>query len=313
VADRTLPAGRRVVNCGVPQGSPCSPVLFALTLAEALRKLPEGVSYVDDCSWAFSFAGQTDFQKEAGSRLDKIRDILLEAGFRMDKDKTEVWFFANERRGPSITKVRKWRLDWDGATRKSDIKAKPTRWLGFFLDCRMNWRAHVKHRLALGHHRMRTMARIMNANGIKRKLARKVGWAVAMSTAAYGIEAIWEGQAWLLDGFHRLNVAIGRAVAGTFSSTKGEDAIRAADIPPTRPALNRRRERLLAAALAAPEGTPKRLLLPQGYGRLKQTPDLTVVLGSQRPKSVSQGGAGRGNQCLKSAVKDSLVAAQDWT
>jgi hypothetical protein len=125
----------------------------------------------------------------------------------------------------------------------------------------MNWRAHVKHRLALGHHRMRTMARIMTANGIGRKLARKVGWAVAMSTAAYGIEAIWEGQTWLLEGFHHPSVAIGRAVAGTFSTTKGEDAIRAADIPLTRPALDRRCERLLTAALSAPEGTPKKLLL----------------------------------------------------
>jgi hypothetical protein len=85
---------------------------------------------------------------------------------------------------------------------------------------------------------------------------------VAMSTVAYGIEAIWEGQAWLLEGFHKLSVAIGWNVADTFSTANGEDAIRAADIPPTRPALNRRRERLLAAALAAPEGTPKRLLLP---------------------------------------------------
>jgi hypothetical protein len=66
------------------------------------------------------------------------------------------------------------------------------------------------------------MARIMTANGIRRKLARKVGWAVAMSTAAYEIEAIWEGQAWLLEGFDRLTVAIGRSVAGTFSTAKGE-------------------------------------------------------------------------------------------
>jgi hypothetical protein len=66
------------------------------------------------------------------------------------------------------------------------------------------------------------MAWIMNANGIKWKLARKAGWLVAMSAAAYGIEAIWEGQARLFDGFHRLNVAIGRAVAGTFSTSKGE-------------------------------------------------------------------------------------------
>ena len=63
-----------------------------------------------------------------------------------------------------------------------------------------------------------------------------------MSTAAYGIEALWEGQRWLLNGFNKLTTAIGRAVAGTFSTAKGEDAIRAGDIPPTEPTLDRRRE-----------------------------------------------------------------------
>jgi hypothetical protein len=102
----------------------------------------------------------------------------------------------------------------------------------------------------------------MKANGIPRKLARKVAWAVAMSTAAYGVEAIWEGQKWLLDEFHRLTVAIGRTVAGTFGTTEGEDAIRAADTPPAEPMLNRRRERLLISILTAPVGTPKKALLP---------------------------------------------------
>jgi hypothetical protein len=162
----------------------------------------------------------------------------------MDQEKTEVaWFFASERSGvPSIAKAKKWRLDWDGISRKFDHKAKPVRWLGFFLDCRMNWRAHVKHRLALGRHRLRTMGRIMTTNDICKKLARKVGWAIAMSTAAYGIEAIWEGQAWLLEGFDKLTTAIGRTVAATFGTTKGEDAVRAADTPPAGPALDRRRE-----------------------------------------------------------------------
>jgi len=101
----------------------------------------------------------------------------------------------------------------------------------------------------------------MNANGIPRKLARKVAWAVAMSTAAYGIEAIWEDQKWLLDGFTKLTTVLGRTVAGTFSTAKGEDAIRAADIPPPKPTLDRRRERLLASALAAPRDSLKRTLI----------------------------------------------------
>jgi hypothetical protein len=102
----------------------------------------------------------------------------------------------------------------------------------------------------------------MKGNGIPQKLARKVAWAVAMSSAAYRVEAIWEGQKWLLDEFHRLTVAIRRTVAGTFGTTKGENAIRAANTPLAEPLLNRRRERLLISVMMAPAGTLKKALLP---------------------------------------------------
>jgi hypothetical protein len=80
------------------------------------------------------------------------------------------------------------------------------------------------------------------ANATPLKLARKDAWVVVMSTAAYGVEAIWDGQKWLFDGFDKLTKTIGRTIAGIFSSTKGEYAIRAADTPPTSPTLDRRRE-----------------------------------------------------------------------
>jgi hypothetical protein len=54
--------------------------------------------------------------------------------------------------------------EWRRVTRKFDINAKPVRWLGFVLDCRMNWQAHVKHCLALGPRRLRTIARVIIAN-----------------------------------------------------------------------------------------------------------------------------------------------------
>ena len=107
-------------------------------------------------------------------------------------------------RAASIEKAKSWELKWGDIHRRFDIKAKPTRWLGFFIDCCFNWQAHVRHRLAFGHYRIKATARVMNANGVQRKLARKVSWAVGMSTAAYGIEAIWEGQQWLLDGVDKL-------------------------------------------------------------------------------------------------------------
>jgi hypothetical protein len=42
-------------RCGIPQGSPLSPVLFGLVCAAILTGFPSGASYVDDCSWAIPF------------------------------------------------------------------------------------------------------------------------------------------------------------------------------------------------------------------------------------------------------------------
>jgi hypothetical protein len=92
-----------LVNCGVPQGSPRSPILFALALAGGLEELSEGVSYVDDCSWIIEFSGYAGFQKRASGLLTKVRSKLAEFGFRMDEATTEVaWIFASSSpRGPA--------------------------------------------------------------------------------------------------------------------------------------------------------------------------------------------------------------------
>jgi hypothetical protein len=63
-----------------------------------------------------------------------------------------------------------------------------------------------------------------------------------MATAAYGIAAIWEGQPWIVQSFHKLTARIGRDVSRPFASTMEVDAIHEAATPPKRPALDRRTE-----------------------------------------------------------------------
>jgi hypothetical protein len=58
----------------------------------------------------------------------------------------------------------------------------------------LNWRAHVKTRVQQGLWPQQNVARFMQRWGINGKLARTVAWSTSMATAAYGIEAIWEGQ-----------------------------------------------------------------------------------------------------------------------
>jgi hypothetical protein len=83
----------------------------------------------------------------------------------------------------------------------------------------------------------------MAGHGINRKLARTVSWSTSMATATYGLDVIYEGQQWIVDQIQKVAVRIAKDVAGLKATTVGCDAIRSADIPPTRAMLDRRTER----------------------------------------------------------------------
>ena len=91
---------------------------------------------MDDCSWVISFTSGRDFQETASELLNQLHDKVLKNGFQIDEDKTEVaWIFASERpKASSRLKAAEWKLEWRGIIRKFDIKTKPTRWLGFFIE-----------------------------------------------------------------------------------------------------------------------------------------------------------------------------------
>jgi hypothetical protein len=66
-----------------------------------------------------------------------------------------------------------------------------------------------------------------------------VSWSTVMTTATYGIEVIYEGQQWIVDRIQKVNTRISKDVAGLRATAAGCNAIRSADIPPTRPVLDR--------------------------------------------------------------------------
>jgi len=99
--------------------------------------------------------------------LEDIHRVLTKHGFQMDEARTEVaWVFASEKPEPHREKAAWRKLEWRGIFRAFDIHAKPVRWLGFPIDPRFNWQAHIRHRIALGRHRLRAVSRVMSASGI---------------------------------------------------------------------------------------------------------------------------------------------------
>jgi hypothetical protein len=81
-----------------------------------------------------------------------------------------------------------------------------------------------------------------------------------MATATYGLDVIYEGQQWIVDQIQKVAVRIAKDVAGLRATTAGCDAIRSADIPPTRAMLDRRTERHFMRMLT--QNNPNSDLIP---------------------------------------------------
>jgi hypothetical protein len=64
-----------------------------------------------------------------------------------------------------------------------------------------------------------------------------------MVTTAYGIEAIWEGQPWIVRSFNKFTAWIGRDASGKFASSMEVDANRDITKLLIRAALDQRTER----------------------------------------------------------------------
>jgi hypothetical protein len=98
-------------------------------------------------------------------------------------------------------------------------------------------RAHIDTCVQQALWKQQQVRRFMAAHRMNRQLARTVSWSTARPTPTYGIEVIYGGQQWIVDQIQKVNTGIAKDVVGLRATTAG--AIRSADIPSTRPMLDR--------------------------------------------------------------------------
>jgi hypothetical protein len=115
--------------------------------------------------------------------------------------------------------------------------------LGYYLDRCLNWHAHVETCVQRALWDQQLVRRFMGGYGINRKLAPTVSWSTSMATATYRLDVIYEGQQWIVNQIQKVAIRTAKDVAGLKATTAGSDAIRSADIPPTRAMLDRWTER----------------------------------------------------------------------
>jgi hypothetical protein len=137
---------RHPVEAGVPQGSPVSPILFAIYTAGLIKWVKEhasaeGLSLVDDLGWVATGSDVNHVVTILERCAAKSVEWAIRRGLQFDSAKTEAALFKRRRghkkhlRPKLTTKIRV----GDGFIR---FNRKPTRWLGGWMNAHLTLKEH---------------------------------------------------------------------------------------------------------------------------------------------------------------------------
>ena len=138
------------INTGVPQGSPCSPILSVIYSAPVLKFLAEDPfftnanlpviprSYIDDFSFLAISASSDHNAIALGHSLIRITDLLADIGMKIDPEKSDLIHFSRAQQTPTTPIATE--------VYGSELKLIPkdiVRWLGIFFDPKLSFKKHV--------------------------------------------------------------------------------------------------------------------------------------------------------------------------
>lgn len=181
----------KLVECGVPQGSPLSPLLFMLYISTLFEdgSFNCRFGYADDISVVRVGKNPREAVEAAQEEVDRITQLALTHKIQFDASKSELLIIGG---GP------KKKLDTSDLTvRIGDQLITPSpkiRWLGVWLDSQLTFRQHVQEWSSKA---QRLSNFLRSINKVQRgaapgPLVRAVN-ACVVSTALYGAEAWWPG------------------------------------------------------------------------------------------------------------------------
>ena len=207
------------VTTGLPQGSPVSPVLFSLYIADIHKAVEgqvedcRGISFVDDVTWIVEGYDIS----EVASKLEKCAAASLrwaeDNAVRFETSKTEAILFSRKRKHRQCQR----------GIRVGDqmVRFAPgaTRWLGIWLDSALTLQENRRRRIGKTRQAKAKIRRIINQYGVPPGSARALSMSLVQGTMLYAAEPTWNGQKGVEGEYQRAINRMARSTLGVFRST----------------------------------------------------------------------------------------------
>lgn len=177
-----------ILQCGLPQGSPVSPILFMLYTEPILRlgKQKGNFSYADDIAILRTGRTLTECTEILTQDLGKLLEWGKDNAISFDSEKTELQHFTQAPRPK----------EYPGITfdEKEIIANQVTRWLGIWLDRKLSFLTHCQKWAAKAALVATHLRRLNNTQrGSSPQLLWQVVKACINPVALYGAEVWWPG------------------------------------------------------------------------------------------------------------------------
>ena len=183
------------IQCGLPQGSPVSPILFMLYLAPLFRlgNSKTRFGYADDVALLVVSPSLAANSQALSASLQEALDWGSAEGITFDPDKSELLHFSRRRsdqdptQNPSVAA---------GPIMVCESTERPyLRWLGILFDKKLTFKWHVKEMAAKASTVANALRSLGNTvRGVQPRLLQQVVSACVLRKAYYGAETWWPGR-----------------------------------------------------------------------------------------------------------------------